>query len=648
MPQPPTNFRFGPFELRTAAGELRKQGVKLKLRPQPYLVLRILIERAEQVVGRAELRDRLWSAETFVDFEQGLNTAIKELRAVLNDSSDDPRYIETLPKVGYRFIAPVQTVTEETPKQFPVQTSAPSLLELGIRESGASRGTSSKAARPYSRTVALGMTVALLAGLVAYWQWSRARAKVAPTSPKVMLAVLPFENLTGDSGQEYLSDGLTEEMIAQLGHMDSDHLGVIARTSVMHYKRSQEPLEQIGRELGVQYVLEGSVRRDAGRVRITAQLIRVKDQTHVWSRQFDRDLNNLLALQDEIAQEISGEIQLTLGDQRDEPLAHHPAVPIPVSYEAYDLYLQGRFFWNKRTPAGFQQAAEYFQRAIAKDPNYAPSYAGLADNFTLMSSWNLVHQQEVIPKARAAALKALQIDETLAEAHASLALIAENYDYDWQTAEMQYRRAIQLEPGYATAHQWYAEYLAFRGRFDEAFAEGERARQLDPLSLIIAADYGALLYFSRQYDRAVQQFRTVRKMEPDFPRAQMLVYAYVEQGRYTDALADIEARQHAQEIPSNWAEQAYVYGRWGKLEQAQVALAKFQQLSQRSQSDPTPWLLLAYAAMDNRKDEALALLERAYAAHSNVVTTLKVEPNYDRLRTDPRFQEVLRRVGLAQ
>ena len=282
-----------------------------------------------------------------------------------------------------------------------------------------------------------------------------------------MLAVLPFENLTGDPAQEYLSDGLTEEMIAQLGHLDPEHLGVIARTSVMHYKHTTEAAGQIGRELGVQYVLEGSLRREADRVRITAQLVQMKDQTHIWSRQYDRELKSLLALQGEIAQETADEIQLRLGQGHKLRAADRKLASL-TSYETYDLYLKGRYFWNKRTKDGFQQAADYFQQSIASDPNYARAYAGLADSYALMSSWSFVPQTEAIPKARAAALRAMQLDDSLAEAHTSLALIAENYDYDWQTAEKEYRRAIQLDPQYATAHQWYAECLSFQGRFPEA------------------------------------------------------------------------------------------------------------------------------------------------------------------------------------
>jgi TolB-like protein/DNA-binding winged helix-turn-helix (wHTH) protein/Tfp pilus assembly protein PilF len=643
MPVKPSLYRFGPYELHPSTREIYKRGIKLKLRPQPFQVLTLLAERTGDIVSREELRELLWSAETFVDFEQGLNTAVKELRALLNDSAESPRYIETVPKLGYRIIASVEAVSFEEAHLPPVQAKSPP-AEIVSSEKATGR-------RIWPMPVFLrwpavaGIAVVLLAGLAGYWQWSRKRVNVQPAGGKLMLAVLPFENLTGDAGQDYFSDGLTEEMISQLGRIDPQHMGVIARTSVMHYKQSRSQLEQIGRELGVQYVLEGSVRREAGKVRISAQLIQMRDQSHLWARQYDRELRSLLALQSEIAQEIADEIQLTLGDRKRIASARKPAAS-PSSYEAYDDYLKGRYFWNKRTTAGFQQAAEYFQQATAKDPNYARAHAGLADTLALMSSYSLVSPNEVMPKARAAALRALQIDDTLAEAHTSLALITENYDWDWQTAEREYRRAIQLDPNYATAHQWYAECLTWLGRFDEAFRESERGRQLDPLSLIIATDYGASLYFSRQYDRAIEQFRAVLEMEPSFPRANMVFYAHVEKGMFAEALDDIEKWRRFDDTPYLWAEQAYVYGRWGQQEQAQHALKKFEEWNRRAQSRQTTEIAMTYVAV-NRKDEAFAWLQRAFVEHSSVLATLKVEPGFDPLRSDPRFQDLLRRVRLS-
>jgi len=636
---PVSKFRFGPYELFTPARELHKHGRKVKLRPQPYQVLMLLVERAGDVVTREQLRERVWTSDTFVDFEHGLNTAIKELRAVLSDSAKEPRYIETLPKLGYRFIAPVERPESPAAATQPAGAAAESLpAERGLNPS-------QPASHRRQWLVVAGFALILLVALAGSLRWSRPGSRPQQTSAKTMLAVLPFVNLTGDPGQEYFSDGLTEEMIAQLGRYDVDRLGVIARTSAMHYKHSQEPIDQIGRELGVQYVLEGSVRRDADKVRITAQLIQVKDQAHLWTRQYDRQLSGLLALQTEIAQEVSDEIHLVFGDSK-RSAPHRQPAQAPKAYEAYDLYLNGRYFWNERTEQGFQQAAEYFKQAIEKDPAYARAYAGLADTYALRSTWRQVPQSEFMPMARAAALKALQLDEGLAEAHASLALIAENYDYDWQTAEEEYRRAIQLDPSYATAHQWYAECLSYQGRFDEALAESERARLLDPLSLIIATDHGEILYYSRQYDRAIDQFRTVLQMDPNFGRAHAVVSAYVQTKRFADALADIEGQHltglHEADV---WGWEAYIYARTGRTAESRKAFRKLERAVQASTLDATPVLLVAYIGMD-LKDRAFSLLEKAYSEKSNVVTGLKVNPLYDPLRSDPRFQELIRKVGL--
>ena len=626
-------LRFGVFQVNLAAREVRKHGVRIRLPGQPFCILSILLEKPGEVVSREEMREKLWASDTFVDFEHSLNSAIKKLRAALGDSPENSRYIETVPRLGYRFIAPVEEVSANGQS-----TAKPRLATVDV-------GTAAevKESRHRRWLVLLGMSAVLITVTVGYFVWSRAHVRPQPPGGRLMLAVLPFENLTGDAGQDYLSDGFTEEMIAQLGHLDPEHVGVIARTSVMHYKHGEEQAGQIGRELGVQYVLEGSVRRESDRVRVTAQLIQMKDQTHVWSRQYDRELSSLLALQSEIAQEITDEIQLTLGRGHKLLASDRKPAASPNSYEVYDLYLKGRYFWNKRTKDGFQQAAEYFQQSIAKDPNYARAYAGLADTFVLMSSWSFVPQNEFIPKARAAALRALQIDDGLAEAHTSLALIAENYDYDWQTAEREYRRAIQLDPQYATAHQWYAECLSFQGRFADALTESERARQLDPLSLIIATDHGVILYFSRQYDRAIEQFNAVLDMEPTFSRAHMVTYAYVEKGMFAEALEDAE-KWHRSDGTPVWEVLAYVYARSGQQAQARRAMAKWEQLHPRPLTEVG---LMAYVAMD-KKDEALALLLKTYQDHSIPLTAHKVEPGFDPLRGDPRFQDLLRRVGLAQ
>lgn len=624
-------LRFGVFEANLPARELRKHGIRIKLRGQPFEILAILLEKPGEIVTREVMQKRLWPADTFVDFEHSLNSAVKKLRQALGDSPENSRYIETIPRVGYRFVAPIQVIQEASPQ-----------TDTTKREIQASPPASSMS--KWAIVLTLSLAAVVLAG--AFWGVRRFWPRPAVPSGRIMLAVLPFENLTGDAGQEYFSDGLTEEMIAQLGRLDPERLGVIARTSVMHYKNNQEQSEQIGHELGVEYVLEGSVRRDSDKVRISAQLIQVKDQTHLWARQYDRELTSLLALQGEIAQEIADEIELTLGGRKRIAADPKPATS-PSSYEAYDLYLKGRYFWNKRTAQGFQQAIQNFQQAITKDPNYARAYAGLADTFALMSTWNFVPQSEFMPKARAAALRALQMDESLAEAHTSLALIAESYDYDWQTAEKEFRRAMQLDPGYATAHQWYAECLSWQGRFEEALAESERARQLDPLSVIIARDRGSILYFSRQYERAIEQFRAVREMDPDFPRSSGLIVAYVQKAQFADALAEVGKQRTDRDSAWYWSSLAYIYDHSGQQAQARRALARLEYLARHSQRDVAPPLLFAYVGTD-RKNEAVALLQKAYSEHSTAIVPIKVDPMYDPLRSDPRFQELLRRVGLAQ
>jgi TolB-like protein/DNA-binding winged helix-turn-helix (wHTH) protein len=625
-------LRFGVFQVNLAARELRKHGVRMRLPEQPFCVLSLLLDKPGQIVSRDEMRDKLWDSDTFVDYDRSLNSAVRKLRAVLGDSQESPRYIETVPRLGYRFIAPIEEISSaETPV-----TEALEPPPTGAAIVVGHRGR--------NWFLLLGIPAVSLTLVAGYFMFSRARVRPQPAGERLMLAVLPFENLTGDAAQDYLSDGLTEEMIAQLGHLDPEHLGVIARTSVMHYKRTTAQVAQIGHELGVQYVLEGSLRREADRVRITAQLVQMKDQTHIWSHQYDRELKSLLALQGEIAQETADEIQLTLGGSH-KPRAADRKLAFPSSYQAYDLYLKGRYFWNKRTKEGFQQAADYFQQSIVTDPNYARAYAGLADTLALMSSWSFVPQTEAIPKARAAALRALQLDDSLADAHTSLALIAENYDYDWQTAEKEYRRAIQLDPQYATAHQWYAECLSFQGRFAEALEESERARQLDPLSMIIATDHAVILYFARQYDRAIEQFRAVLAMEPNFAHAHMVVFAYIEKGMFPEALAETAGWRRSDGSPVSEVE-AYVYARWGKQRQAERALAQSKQDSLHGR-EVSPFAVVEVYVATGKKDQALATLEKWYREHSNLVTTLKVQPTLDPLRGDPRFQELLRHIGLA-
>ena len=631
--------KFGEgFEFDPRTRTLRRAGRVLKLERIPTEILFCLIQRKEELVGREQIVERIWGKGVFLDTDNSINGAVRKIRQALKDDPEQPRYIQTITGKGYRFIAPVLAPGEKPP----AETTGPSAAPLPLH---------SEKTFPLGfvrwRWVALASAFVLLISVVGMgWLWGRYNHRTQPAG-RAMLAVLPFQNLTGDSAQEYFSDGFTEEMITQLGKLDPQHLGVIARTSIMTYKAVNKPLAEIAHELGVQYVLEGSVRRDSGKVRISAQLIQAGDQTHLWARDYDRELNNLLVLQTEIAEEIADEVELTLAHDHVRTPVAHSVVLSPGAYEAYDLYLKGRYFWNKRNPEGFRQAVTCFQQAIEKNPADARAYAGLADSYAMMSGYYLVSPRYVMPKAREAALKALEIDDSLAEAHTSLAVISQNYNWDWQTAEKEYRRAIQLNPNYATAHQWYAEFLAFQGRFDEALAESERAHQLDPLSLIIAADNGAIYYFARQYDRAIERFRAVLDMDPTFTRAHLIVGAYVQKQQFKEALADIDTWRQGDQGAWIWAWETYIYGAAGDKVKARHALEQAQRAVRSDQSESASMLSTAYLGVHDN-NQVLAYLEKAYQERSNLIASLKVDPAYDPVRNDPRFQVLLKRVGLTR
>jgi len=456
-----------------------------------------------------------------------------------------------------------------------------------------------------------------------------------------MLAVLPFQNLTGDEGQAYFSDGLTEEMITQVGSRDPDGLGVIARASVMHFKHTQDSPERIGRELGAQYLLLGSVRRDASSVRVTAELVRTRDHARLWAHQYDRQLSGLLTLQGEIAGEIMDAIQSSLGIQS--PTRSAAAGPAPAA-DAYDLYLRGQYLLNKRTDGDIRAAASLFEQAVQRDSGFARGWAALAQADVLGAVYSIGPPQQLITRARAAAVKGLALDPSLADAHTALALIIQNHDWNWEQAERHFRQAIALNPSYATAHHWYAEHLMWRGRFDEALQESERARQLDPLSLIIAADHGAILYYARRYDQAIDQLRSVRAVDPTLSRAYLLTSVYADNGTFDQALTEVERWRPQNRPEVRWASLAYIYGRAGQTAEARHAIQELVRLSEREpvQARVFAW---SYAGVKDTA-QTLAWLEKAYTERSGELVTLKVSPAYDFLRGDPPFERLLQRVGL--
>ncbi len=642
-------LRFGVFEVDLRLGELRKNALKLKLQDQPFQVLALLLERPGDLISREELRKKLWPHDTFVDFDHGINLAIYKLREALCDSAEKPRFIETLDRRGYRFIGKVDGGAGMNPTPTPPPTLKPETAPppLGLPQQQ-SKGKAATTGGLNWVSLLAWISAAGIALLAAYFAWKLVAGRLPSTAPqgKIMLAVLPYENLSGDPQQEYFSDGLTDETIAQLGGLDPERLGVIARTSAMKYKHTNKDVQQIGRELGVQYLLEGTVRRAGDRVRITAQLIQVSDQTHLLAETYERDLGDIFALQSDVAKAVADKIQIQLTA----PQRARLATPKPVKREAHEAYLRGRFFWNKRYEAEdwVKKSAEYFQEAIQEDPKFALAYAGLADYYNLLGSNGVdaMPPREARPKARAAAERALELDDSLAEAHTSLASILSAYDWNFQKAEEEFKRAMKLNANYATAHYWYSANLIAMGRLDEAIAESKRAQELDPLSLIVNLDLAWKYYLVRQYDQAIEQCRKTMELDPNLYLTDYILGIALEQKKdYPKAIFELQrgvslsktspimlmALGHAQAVSGNAAE-------------VRKSLEELKKLS-KQRYVPAVYLAAVYTGLGD-KDRAFEWLEKAVDERSDQLINLNVEPMADSLRSDPRYKELIHRIGL--
>ena len=453
------------------------------------------------------------------------------------------------------------------------------------------------------------------------------------------LAVLPLANLSGDPEQEYFCDGMTEELITNLGKISA--LRVISRTSVMRYKKTDKPLPQIARELGVEGIVEGSVLRVGDRVRITAQLIQAEQERHLWAESYERDLRDILALQSEVARAIASEIKVKLTPQEETRLASAR----PVNPEAFEAYLRGRYFWNKRTEEGLKKGIEFFGQALEKDPGYALAYTGLADCYNLLANFDFLPLKEGFPKAKEAATKALELDETLAEGHASLGYFKENHEWDWPGAEREYKRAIELNPNYATAHQWYSEHLAVAGRQDAATVEIKRAQQLDPLSLIINTVAGIELHWARRYDQAFEQLRRALEMDPNFALAHYwLGQTYEQKGQWESAIAEHQKGRAALGGGGfALASLGHAYAAAGKRDDARRILTDLNQL--RKAAYVSPYAIGVIHVALGERAQALQWLQRAYEDRDVRMVEIRVDPRLDPLRSDPRFQDLLRRMN---
>ena len=619
--QPPCSF--GPFVLDPVEKRLLRDRNPVALPPKALETLLALVEHRGHIMEKGQLLELVWP-DAFVE-EATLTQNIFTLRKALGDSPDGHQYIETVPKRGYRFVAPVKV-----------------LEPGGLAEIAELRPLARLARKPFLWALAGVLVAVTAAGL--YFRARSRESKPESSAGRITLAVLPFQNFTSDPQQEYFSDGLTEEMITQLGGLNPERLGVIARTSAMHYKGTSKTASQIGRELGVSYLVEGSLRRDGSRVRISAQLIRVSDQMHIWAQDYDRDFRDSLALESDVARDIAAQIQLKL-------VSSSAALPTrPLNPNAHDAYMKGRFFWNKRSEQGYLKAVEYFKQALDADSQYAQAYSGLADAYALLGSnpTTAITRPEAMAKARTAALKALSLDDTLAEAHTSLAFVYWHYDWNWPATEKEFKRALQLNPSYPTAHHWYAFYLVSQGRTDQALEEIRRAQETDPLSLIINTDVAQVLYFAKRYDQAIAQSKRTLEMDPQFPLARLtLAFSYLAKHQYEAA---VEEAKNAMQVPGAGpdieANLAATYAVAGQAAQARALLSQLKAESERQH----PGLLFSpiaqvYAAL-GEKEQAFAWLEKDFEARNGGLTLIRVLPFLDSLHGDPRFADLVRRIGL--
>lgn len=623
----PNVVRFGAYEFAPHTQELRKGGIRIRLEGQPLAILQMLLERPGELVTREELQRKLWPTDTFVDFEHSLNAAVKRLRAALNDSADRPRYVETLARRGYRFIAPINTADAEISAVAPVHTATPPVANPPVVFRG--------------RRLWL-IAIALFALAVGGWGWRvwRNRPATLAVPPVRSLAVLPLKNLSGDPTQEYLADGMTEALIGRLSSIHD--LRVISRTSMMHFKDTQLSVPDIAKTLRVDAIVEGSVMREGSRIRVHAQLIRAATDEHFWSEAYDRELRDALALESDVAQSIARKVEVTLTGEEHARLT----AARPVSPEVYESYLKGQFTLEKsNSRPGIEESIAYFEEAIKRDPTFAPAYVGLAIAHSALASV-FIGASPVIERAKvvSAARKALELDPELAEAHVLLAEM-EKEQWHWAEAEAEYRRALKLNPSDAAAHNGLARWLLCHGRTDEALAWVQRGRELDPFA-VSGTEVAWILFHARRYNEAMHELRSVLAVRPDDAGALWFVgFVLTADDQANEAIPFLEkALSVSNRSPGVIGVLVRAYAHAGRRTDALRLLAE---LKKRKQAGyvPAAAFVNAYLGL-GEKEDAFAWLEQGYNEHSNILQWLKVHPYFDPLRNDPRFQDLVRRVGL--
>lgn len=631
--------RFGSFEVDFRAGELRKHGVRIRLQVQPFQILAMMLERPGEVLTREELRQALWPGETFVDFDHGLNNAINRLREALGDSAENPRFVETLPRRGYRFIAPVDSVGVDL---VPAQEGHPQGAPLPAVTVGAVREP------PLQKRWPLVLGAGTLIGLLALAIGlnvgrSRDRLLGRAAAPRIQsLAVLPLENLSGDPSQEYFADGITEALITDVGKLGA--LRVISRTSVMQYKGSRKALPEIARELNVDALIEGAVLRSGDRVRVTAQLIRAAPEKHLWAESYERDLRDILVLQSDVARAIANQVQIRLSPQNQIRLASRRQ----VNPEAYEAYLKGLYEGKEWVEEGTKKSIEYFEQAIHKDPTYAEAWAGLAWAYARSANFNWSPRQMAYLKAKQAALRALELDETLPQAHTSLAYLM-RAEWAWAASWKEFQRALALDPNDAEAHQRYGFHLMYMGRLDESIPEMKRALELDPLAVNKHNSLGAALYLAGRYDEALEQFR--QTPDPDVNsevRHRRMATIYERKGMEKEALAELltALRLGGKKELAGLVEQKYLASDYAEAKKTFLR-GDIKELHRNAKYGHLPAFVIAgdYALL-GEKDKAFEWLEKAFRERDPILIHLKSEDRFESVRSDSRFQELLRRLGL--
>jgi TolB-like protein/DNA-binding winged helix-turn-helix (wHTH) protein/Flp pilus assembly protein TadD len=623
-------LRFDVFELDMRAGELRKRGVKLRLQGQPLEVLAILLQRAGDVVTREELRAQIWTADTFVDFDHSVHNAIARIRETLGDSAESPCYIETLPRRGYRFIAQVEGVGRQAPALFlPGQAASEVPLRL----------------RPTKGRVVLALTVlAFVTAGSALWPVLKIWQRPGAAFPVRAIAVLPLDNLSGDPSQDYFVDGMTDQLTTDLAKVSS--LRVISRTSAMRYKGAKKGLPEIARELNVDAIVEGSVVRAGKRVRITAQLIHAPTDQHLWAETYDGELGDVLRLQSEVAQAIAQQVRAQLTPQQQ---ARFRSPPV-VNPEAYEAYLKGRYYLsNQFTRAQpLVLAKSYFEESVRKDPGFALAYSGLADSYVYLALFGQLSPDSASRSAREALHKALELDDTIGEVHDTLALLSWRFEWNWDAAGREFDRAIALAPSYSCAHEDRAEYLSFMGRRAEAMAEIAKSSELDPGPSSAMAESGAY-YQLRDYEGLVQASRRgVRSNPNEWIEHYQLGVGYQATGKRLEAVSEY---QKAVELSDGnldaTASLAHLYAVLGRRTEAEKILRDLGRKSKTAYVSPYT-IATIYAGL-GEKDKAFQFLEKAYQEKSlDISWQIKADLRIDNLRSDPRFQTLLRRVGLPK